>query len=281
MTAAAGPSPAARHSWPFTITRAVRTGFTIVVAPDFLVDADRHHLLADVAGGEVSQEHVYLREYRDRGSVRLWLLYRVVYLTKEDVGGDEGFDAQNRRTPLIEGVVCRTRPDFDVTDELFTRVHELCGPTVWAFYTKDSESFPVKPAPPFGAPTSGYVLRIVQQDPYVSERNLQVALRGHHSRPLPGPAPAGRAPATAVGPAGLGRPGGTGGRGADGLRDGEGGEIGGRGTDAVPRRDGGSVVGGSGTTGGGRTAGPARTILVSIVVTGLLVLLLLLVGAFG
>ncbi|MFI0724264.1 hypothetical protein [Streptomyces sp. NPDC021224] len=283
MTAAdpsADPS-SCRRAWPFVITRAVRTGFTIVVAPDFLADVRRHSLLGDVAGGEVSQEHAYLREYRDQGSVRLWLLYRVVYLTKQDVGGDDSFEAMNRRAPLIEGVVCRTEPEFDATEELFTRVHELCGPAVRDFYTEDSDTFPVRPWGPLDPQVSGHALRIVRKGPYVSERNLQAALRGPHPRPLGTPAPAVPTPVPAAGPAGLGRPGTGSGGGPGALRDGQGGAGGTGRPERTPRRHGRPVVGPPATDSARRPAGLARTLLVPAVVAVVAVLLLHLVGVLG
>jgi hypothetical protein len=229
----------------------------------------------------VSGEHAYLREYRDRGSVGLWLLYRIVYLAREDVGGDDSFEAQNRRTPLIEGVVCRSRPQFDATGELFAAVHELCRPAVRDFYTEDSETFPVHRceslrAPVPAEPAAGHVLPVVQKNPYVSERNLQVALRGHHPRPLREPAPTVRTSVPAAGSAGLGGAGGPHGRGRGALRDGQGGEGGRRRPAQGPGRDIGAVV--------GRPAGPVRTVVVVVGAAGLLVLVLLvllLAGVFG
>ncbi|MEU5399130.1 hypothetical protein ABZ348_07510 [Streptomyces sp. NPDC005963] len=169
-------------AWPFAITRSVKTGFRIVVAPDFLVDAEQHHLLSDAAGGTVSEDVVYRREFRDRGAVRLWLLYRVVYLRGGDVGLDDDFDRHTRRTPLIEGVVYRSGPGPEATDAFFTLLHELCLPTIRAFYLEDSSSFPLYRSLPIAAAGTGRTLRVEAQTPYLSERNVQAALRGRHPR---------------------------------------------------------------------------------------------------
>lgn len=179
------------RAWPFAITRSVRTGFRIVVAPDFLVEAKQHSLLADAAGGEVSDEVVYRREYHDRGAERLWLLYRVVYLKKEDVGLGDEFDRRDRRTPLIEGLVLRTRPGFEATGELFALVHEACLSTVREFYLEDSGTFPVHRSEELPeVPDTGQPLRIKDQAPYVSERNLEAALPGRRLQPHPAAKPA-------------------------------------------------------------------------------------------
>ncbi|MFE3017576.1 hypothetical protein [Streptomyces sp. NPDC059256] len=170
-------------AWPFAITRSVRTGFRIVVAPDFLVEAEQHDLLSDAAGGTVSEDVVYRREFRDRGAVRLWLLYRVVYLRGGDVGRDDDFDRHTRRTPLIEGVVYRSGPGPDATDAFFTLLHDLCLPTVRAFYLADSATFPLHRSLPIAAAGTGRTLRVEAQTPYLSERNVQAALRGRHPRP--------------------------------------------------------------------------------------------------
>ncbi|PJE99532.1 hypothetical protein CUT44_03165 [Streptomyces carminius] len=241
-TAASGP-----RVWPFVITRSVRTGFRIVVAPDFLLDVGQHHLLADVASGEVSDEVVYLREYRDKGDDSLWLLYRIGYLRGADIGREEEYVLHgSRRTPLIEGVVCRTRPDFDATGELLTRVHRTCAEAVRSFFEADSEDHPVHGGAEFGVPEAGRgagrALPVEEQGPYHSGRNIQAALQGRHPRPCspkltPVPLP-GTAPGTAV-PSGAGQrtaAGGPGGGRLDAAPDGDG-TVPGGGEDARTGQD--------------------------------------------
>ncbi|MFH8746844.1 hypothetical protein ACH4GK_15905 [Streptomyces rimosus] len=179
-----GGMPRTQEVWPFAITRSVNTGFRIVVAPGFLVLYDQHHLLADVAGGDVSDEHVYLREYRDHGTQSLWLLYRVVYLLGADVGQDGEFALHgSRRTPLVEGVVCRDRPS-GATGELFETVRRNCAEPLRLFFTSDSGTYPVHPSEPVEAVLDdGSPLRVEEEPAYRSERNVQAALQGRRHPP--------------------------------------------------------------------------------------------------
>ncbi|MET9764109.1 hypothetical protein ABZ016_34490 [Streptomyces sp. NPDC006372] len=156
--------------WPFALTRSVRTGFRIVAAPDFLVDEHRHSLLHDVTAGDPTEDAVYRREYRGRGSESLFLLYRVVYLKAADVGQDGEYAMSGpRRTPLIEGVVCRTPPGAPATQELLADVHRRCRADVRAFFEADTTAHPVSPCPSFAAPETGETLRVVDLDPYLTE----------------------------------------------------------------------------------------------------------------
>ncbi|MEV5597142.1 hypothetical protein [Streptomyces sp. NPDC052496] len=183
MTGTGTPGPT-QEFWPFAITRSVHTGFRIVVAPGFLVRYDQHHLLADVTGGDVSDDHVYLREYRDQGTLSLWLLYRVVYLRGADVGqGGEFALHGSRRTPLVEGVVCRNRPS-GATGELFGTVRRVCAEPLRLFFTSDSGTYPVHPSEPVDAvPGDGSPLRVEEEPAYRSARNVQAALQGRRHPP--------------------------------------------------------------------------------------------------
>ncbi|GGQ78616.1 hypothetical protein [Streptomyces pilosus] len=155
------------HVWPFAITRSVNTGFRVVAAPDFLVDAHRHALLHDVTEGEPTEDAVYRREYRGAGAVPLFLLYRIVHLKAADVGRDGEYAMSGpRRTPLIEGVVCRTPSGPPATRELFDEVHRRCVADVRAFFDADTAARPVTPCPSFEAPETGETLRIEDLDPY-------------------------------------------------------------------------------------------------------------------
>ncbi|MFI2367991.1 hypothetical protein [Streptomyces sp. NPDC018833] len=165
--------------WPFALTRSVNTGFRIVVAPDFLVDADRQFLLHDVADGDTSDDVVYVREYRGHGSQRLWLLYRVVYLKASDVGLDGEYAMSGpRRTPLIEGVVCRRRPERPTTlatEELFADVHRRCGVAVREFFEADTVTHPVSRSQELSPPATGRSMSTVEQKPYLAEGSSPTA----------------------------------------------------------------------------------------------------------
>lgn len=164
--------------WPFAITRAVTAGFQVVVAPGFLVEHDAHYLLADAAGGEVSQDNAYLREFRDRDGRRLWLLYRVVHLKGSDVGRQGEYAMHGaRRTLLVEGAVCTERPG-GATEGLFARVRRACADPVREFFVEDSESYQVHKSEPIAVEPGGTPVRTVEQPAYRSERNLQTALAG-------------------------------------------------------------------------------------------------------
>ncbi|MFF9899253.1 hypothetical protein [Streptomyces longispororuber] len=182
------PSPAGASGWPFAITRSVDTGFHVVVAPDFLVSCNLHHLLSDVAAGQAAEDTAYLREYRDRGNLRLWVLYKVSHLRGADVGLDSEYALHgSRRTPLVEGMVCLDRPQ-PPTDGLFDWVHEVCAAPVKAFFTADSDDHPVSSSAYAEPPATGTALRVAEADPYRSERNLQAALPGRRppsARPSP------------------------------------------------------------------------------------------------
>ncbi|MEU4492138.1 hypothetical protein AB0F96_01435 [Streptomyces sp. NPDC023998] len=189
-----GGDPGVRPVWPFAITRSVDTGFHIVVAPDFLVACDLHHLLSDVVAGEAAEGIAYLRQYRDRGTRRLWVLYRVGHLRGADVGLNTEYALHGtRRTPLVEGVVCdeEGRPP-QPTDDFFDWIHGACAESVRAFFTADSGTHPVCASEGAKPPDTGTALRVVEETPYRSERNLQVALAGHHPSPPRFASPAAR-----------------------------------------------------------------------------------------
>ncbi|MGW6054426.1 hypothetical protein [Streptomyces sp. NPDC055189] len=200
-------------AWPFAITRSVDTGFHIVVAPDFLIACNLHHLLSDVASGEAAEATAYLREYQDRGHRGLWVLYRVGYLRGSHLGSDADYVLHGgRRTPLVEGIVCVERPG-PPTDDLFDWVHGICAEPVRAFFTADSDTHPVCPSAGAEPPATGTALHMIEAGPYHSERNLQVALTGHRpppSRPAHGSTeriPSGRSEDVADPGAGPGRDG--------------------------------------------------------------------------
>ncbi|MER6131246.1 hypothetical protein [Streptomyces sp. NPDC001815] len=156
--------------WPFALTRSVNTGFRIVAAPDFLLDEGRYSLLHDVTAGDPIDDAVYRREYRVDESESLCVLYRVVYLKASDVGLDGEYAMSGpRRTPLIEGIVCRTPPWPPATQELFAEVHRRCGADVRAFFEADSTAHPVSPFPSFDTPETGESVRVVELDPYLAE----------------------------------------------------------------------------------------------------------------
>lgn len=175
-----GMRDAARpRAWPFAITRSVNTGFRIVVAPDFLVDADKQSLLHDVADGEADVNAVYVREYRGGDFQRLWLLYRVVYLKGADVGLDGEYAMSGpRRTPLIEGVVCRERPERPAalaTEELFADIHRTCGTAVRVFFKADLGDYPVNRSQELTPPDVGLRMPTSEREPYVAGRSTVTA----------------------------------------------------------------------------------------------------------
>ncbi|MGW1956971.1 hypothetical protein ACWCPI_30175 [Streptomyces sp. NPDC001920] len=156
--------------WPFALTRSVTTGFRIVAAPDFLMHGGRYALLHDVTAGDPADDAVYRREYRGQGPETLYLLYRVVHLKACDVGLDGEYAMSGpRRTPLVEGIVCRTPPGPSATQELFAEVHRRCKADVRAFFEADTTAHPVAPFPSFDAPQTGETVRVVDLDPYVAQ----------------------------------------------------------------------------------------------------------------
>ncbi|MGN9814075.1 hypothetical protein ACTMUQ_01865 [Streptomyces sp. SD11] len=186
--------PAEVEVWPFAVTRSVNTGFRIVAAPDFLVDEDRYSLLHDVTTGDPTDDSVYRREYRVRGSEPLRLLYRVVYLKASDVGLDGDYAMSGpRRTPLIEGVVCRTPSGPPATRELFAEVHSRCGADVRAFFEADSTTHPVSPFPSFAAPGTGETVRVADLDPYLAD-DPSLADAPYLAEGMDSTAPTGRRP---------------------------------------------------------------------------------------
>lgn len=176
-----GMNAEAANVWPFALTRSVNTGFRVVVAPEFLVDEDRYALLHDVTSGDVTEDAVYRREYRGPRSETLWLLYRVVHLKAADVGLDGDYAMSGpRRTPLIEGVVCRTPPESLATQELFAEVHRRCGAEVREFFQADTTTRPVSRSQAFSAPAGGSPMRIVELDAYPAEGSSTTAFDGRH-----------------------------------------------------------------------------------------------------
>lgn len=183
MTGKVSPS----NIWPFALTRSVNTGFRIVVAPAFLVDHDKQALLHDAADGEPDEGAVYVREYRQPGSQQLWLLYRVVYLKASDVGlhGEYAMSGP-RRTPLIEGVVCREQPSHLATKEFFADIHRACARAVRMFFEADVSSHPVSRSQEIVPPLSGLPMPIVELKPYLAEGSIPTALDGRRPPGAPG-----------------------------------------------------------------------------------------------
>ncbi|MCZ4095225.1 hypothetical protein C8250_003970 [Streptomyces sp. So13.3] len=108
----------AEEFWPFLISRGHVTTYRVVVAPQFLCEADLAGLLYDLAGGEPTPPgHGRYRVVRGTAAGDFVLMFRVQLGELEGSAGQPGAplrDEHGRRIPVIDGVVERVRR-FDPT----------------------------------------------------------------------------------------------------------------------------------------------------------------------
>lgn len=135
------------QAWPFAITRAMRTDYRLVAAPDFLLHSGQAADLSAAANGNVDPDCVYLRPCSSPDGTELWCAYRSVPLLAADVDrpGDTALDEFGRPIRLIEGIVCQQRPDAVLGQGLFHHVHPSLVPTLTRFYAEDSATFRAVP----------------------------------------------------------------------------------------------------------------------------------------
>src|SRR5689334_20282954 len=93
------------EAWPFLVSRGKRIGFSVIVAPDFLVQSGQEDLLALAAGGdETRPNHANHCQVFSSNFGELVLIFQVIPAT--DVHGELMVDWSGRNYDRIEGVVC-------------------------------------------------------------------------------------------------------------------------------------------------------------------------------
>ncbi|MBD2682540.1 MULTISPECIES: WD40 repeat domain-containing protein [Nostoc] len=140
--------------WPFLISRNKTIGYRTITAPEFLIENKLSMLLAEVAGGELTEQgYAILREIHDSPVGNLTLIFRVTRAEKHFIGEkEEGIlrDYNGRPIDWIEGVVFRGfMPEVVIPVNVFQKVHievekwycEFWKETTSLFNTKPSQSF--------------------------------------------------------------------------------------------------------------------------------------------
>ena len=140
--------------WPFLISRNKTLGYFTIAAPEFLIENKLSMLLAEVAGGELTEQgYASYREIHGSPVGNLTLVFRVVRAEKRFIGEkEEGVlrDYHGRIIDWIEGVVLRDiMPKVVITDNVLQSAHievekwyrEFWKETTNFFITKPSQSF--------------------------------------------------------------------------------------------------------------------------------------------
>lgn len=125
--------------WPFLVSRNKDAGYRTVVAPSFMESSDAAILLADAAGGDITDAGTAMyREIVGTSIGDLVLVYRVGYAQGRDIGLDDQEllrDQNGRLIVLIEGLVLRERvPDITVSPNDLARAHRAIQPAYRNFW---------------------------------------------------------------------------------------------------------------------------------------------------
>jgi hypothetical protein len=109
--------------WPFSITRNKSLGYQLVVAPDFLVEAQMASVLLYVTEGELSQQtEAYCRQIKDSQIDKtISVIYRI--MVANDSHGQVLKDGFGRPITLTTGIVLPSPiPSTKVPRQLFTQM---------------------------------------------------------------------------------------------------------------------------------------------------------------
>ena len=117
------------EAWPFLVSRNRKFGYRTVVAPQFLYDQNLSGILAETAGGDVTERgHANYREIQGPGFGQITLIFRVVRARENHIGLDsnvELVDQHGRPIDLIEGIVLKGKAwEPAVTNNDLQHAHE-------------------------------------------------------------------------------------------------------------------------------------------------------------
>jgi len=141
------------EAWPFLVSRNRKFGYRTVVAPQFLYDQNLSGLLAETAGGDVTDQG-YANYYEITGSTvgDIILIFRVVRAEEHYVGGKGNevlLDQNGRPIDLVEGIVLREKArDVKVTDGDLQQAHEQIEKAYQEFWNSTTSLPTVKPSTP-------------------------------------------------------------------------------------------------------------------------------------
>ncbi|MGH3645828.1 MAG: hypothetical protein ACRDTM_01400 [Micromonosporaceae bacterium] len=133
--------------WPFLVASGRRRDYSILLAPDFLVDELDYGILEEVVSPASERDPARVVQVDTRGGRRLSIAYATHLLSGEDVG-EPARDEHGRPLRLVHGFVSRdgliTEPA--PADLAFAREAAL---EAYRRFLEDEEQFAVVPAPAF------------------------------------------------------------------------------------------------------------------------------------
>jgi hypothetical protein len=134
--------------WPFLVSRNRDAGYRTVVAPLFMERSDAAALLADAAGGDITDVGTAMyREILGASIGDLFLVYRVEHARGRDIGLDDQEplrDQQGRLIVLIEGLVLREwTADMTISDDDLARAHSAIQPAYRDFWLASDTPCPL------------------------------------------------------------------------------------------------------------------------------------------
>ncbi|MGH3735815.1 MAG: hypothetical protein ACRDT6_09375 [Micromonosporaceae bacterium] len=131
--------------WPFLVASGRRRDHSILLAPDFLVDALDYGVLEEVAGP--GSERARVVETVTGGGQRLWIGYATHLVTAGDVAGGAARDEHGRPLRLVYGFVTRDRLSDIAPDDMAYAREVALG--TYRRFLDDEEQYAVTAAPAF------------------------------------------------------------------------------------------------------------------------------------
>ena len=142
------------EAWSFLISRNKNIGYRTIVAPKFLIENKLSMLLAEVAGGELTEQgYVSYREIHNSLVGDLTLVFRVLHAQKAFIKDkEEGVlrDYYGRAIDWIEGVILKDRrPELVITNHILQRAHIEVEKHYCEFWKDIANTFTTKSVPSF------------------------------------------------------------------------------------------------------------------------------------
>jgi hypothetical protein len=135
--------------WPFLISRNLVLDYRPIVVPDFLIKTGKTWLLADIAGGDVTEpNHFIIRDVFDNATKIFSVFYRVLPATTTE--GQVIRDEFGRQIVWVEGGVLVEKLNFrDVTIENsdIDNLHVYLEKEFFDFWQQESEGYLPQPSP--------------------------------------------------------------------------------------------------------------------------------------
>lgn len=135
--------------WPFLISRNLVLDYRPIVVPDFLVKTGKTWLLADIAGGDITESnHFMIRDVFDNAIKIFSVFYRVLPAAATD--GQLIRDEFGRKIVWVEGGVLVEKLNFrDITIENsdIDNLHVYLEKEFFDFWQQESEGYLPQPSP--------------------------------------------------------------------------------------------------------------------------------------